>query len=250
MAIAISIFFVSVPVFFEAPLVRTLPLVSLLLTGLWFWAGYRLQQHPTWTFWGDLLQGFSWSWLAGSIYWGWFRWEPLLHLPMEAIGLPIALWALVRARNGATPSLDTAVNGAVDAAVSGAVGAVGAVKMAVDTAVVAPSHPPSRHVGYTFYLGSLLGTAITDFYCYCIDVIPHWRRIMAAPPAQVPLIFREAVAQVETPAGVTIAVICGVLLLTLGWISARSTTIQGWIFSGTLLGTLLVDCLFIAVARL
>lgn len=46
--------------------------------------------------WGDLLLGFSWSWLAGSIYWGWLRWEPSIHLPIEAIGLPFAIWCLRR----------------------------------------------------------------------------------------------------------------------------------------------------------
>ena len=39
--------------------------------------------------WGDLVIGFTWTWLAGSLYWGWFRWEPFIHLPMESIGLPI-----------------------------------------------------------------------------------------------------------------------------------------------------------------
>jgi hypothetical protein len=46
--------------------------------------------------WGDVLLGFAWTWLSGSIYWGWFRWEPFLHLPIEAIALPIALWGIAR----------------------------------------------------------------------------------------------------------------------------------------------------------
>jgi hypothetical protein len=40
--------------------------------------------------------GFSWTWLAGSIYWGWLRWEPLVHLPIEAIGLPFAIVGLLK----------------------------------------------------------------------------------------------------------------------------------------------------------
>ena len=48
--------------------------------------------------WGDLLIGFSLTWFAGSVYWGWLRWEPLLHLPIEAIGLPFALWGLSQNR--------------------------------------------------------------------------------------------------------------------------------------------------------
>lgn len=89
-------FLVSVPVFVQAPLVRQLPLVSLLMTFVWVWLGFTLLERKETHIWGDLLLGFSWSWLAGSIYWGWLRWEPLIHLPIEAIGLPFALWGLWR----------------------------------------------------------------------------------------------------------------------------------------------------------
>ncbi|MGB2926919.1 MAG: DUF3120 domain-containing protein [Limnothrix sp.] len=87
-------FLVSVPVFFQAPLVRALPWVSLALTGVWVAIAHYLRQKPNTEMWGDLLWGFSWTWLAGSVYWGWLRYEPLLHLPVEAIGLPFALWGL------------------------------------------------------------------------------------------------------------------------------------------------------------
>lgn len=93
---AAAAFLVSVPVFIQAPLVRHLPLVSLVLTLGWVWLGLTLLKRPETHLWGDLLLGFSWSWLAGSIYWGWLRWEPLIHLPVEAIGLPFALWSLRR----------------------------------------------------------------------------------------------------------------------------------------------------------
>ncbi|MCU0551461.1 MAG: DUF3120 domain-containing protein [Leptolyngbya sp. Prado105] len=89
-----SIFLVSVPVFFEAPLVRSMPLLCLLLTSIWVWASISLSAKPNTQHWGELLTGFTWTWLAGSLYWGWMRWEPTLHLPIEAIGLPIALWGL------------------------------------------------------------------------------------------------------------------------------------------------------------
>ena len=56
--------------------------------------GFKLLAHPTHSRWGDLLIGFTWTWLAGSAYWGWLRWEPLLHLPVEAIGLPFAIWGV------------------------------------------------------------------------------------------------------------------------------------------------------------
>ncbi|GAC1466899.1 MAG: DUF3120 domain-containing protein [Chamaesiphon sp.] len=93
---AAASFLVSVPVFFQAPLVRHLPLLSLAMTAGWLWLGLALLRRPSTQIWGDLLLGFSWSWLAGSIYWGWLRWEPLIHLPVEAIGLPFALWCLRR----------------------------------------------------------------------------------------------------------------------------------------------------------
>lgn len=89
-----SVFLVSVPVFFEAPLVRSLPLLCLLLTSAWVWASISLSKSSKTRHWGELLTGFTWTWLAGSLYWGWMRWEPTLHLPIEAIGLPIALWGL------------------------------------------------------------------------------------------------------------------------------------------------------------
>lgn len=89
-----AVFLVSIPVFFEAPLVRSLPLLCLLLTSGWVWLSIALSRQPKTQHWGELLTGFTWTWLAGSLYWGWMRWEPTLHLPIEAIGLPIALWGL------------------------------------------------------------------------------------------------------------------------------------------------------------
>ncbi|MDZ8183346.1 MAG: DUF3120 domain-containing protein [Nostoc sp. ChiSLP02] len=93
---AAAVFLVSVPVFIEAPIVRSLPSLSVVLTGFWVWLSLRLMSRPATYLWGDLLFGFSWSWLAGAIYWGWLRWEPLWHLPVESIGLPFACWCLVK----------------------------------------------------------------------------------------------------------------------------------------------------------
>lgn len=93
---AAAVFLVSVPVFIEAPLVRSLPSLSLALTAGWIVLSWRLMSRPATSVWGDLLLGFSWSWLAGSLYWGWLRWEPVLHLPVEAIALPIALIGIWR----------------------------------------------------------------------------------------------------------------------------------------------------------
>ena len=89
-------FLVSIPVFAQAPMVREFPLLSLILTLGWIGLGLAWFRRPKTSLWGDLMIGFSWSWLAGSIYWGWFRWEPIIHLPVEAIGLPFAFLALAR----------------------------------------------------------------------------------------------------------------------------------------------------------
>lgn len=91
-----AIFLVSVPVFFEAPLVRLLPWLSLLSTAGWVGLSIALSSKLKTQILGELLTGFTWTWLAGSLYWGWLRWEPTLHLPIEAIALPIALWGLTR----------------------------------------------------------------------------------------------------------------------------------------------------------
>ncbi|MDY7023677.1 MAG: DUF3120 domain-containing protein [Cyanobacteriota bacterium] len=96
MLFAAAIFLVSVPVFFQAPLVRTWPVLSLLMTLGWLGGSLLLMRSQTTWVWGDLLIGFTLSWLTGSIYWGWLRSEPLLHLPIEALGVPFAIWCLQR----------------------------------------------------------------------------------------------------------------------------------------------------------
>lgn len=92
-------FLVTVPVFVQAPLVRLFPWFSLFGTAAWIWLSLRLKRQPTLSLWGNLLLGFSWTWLAGSLYWGWLRWEPLLHLPVEALGLPFAFVDLRKGEN-------------------------------------------------------------------------------------------------------------------------------------------------------
>ncbi len=196
---AASSFLVSVPVFAQAPLVRELPLLSLALTSVWVGLGRKLLKRPATQIWGDLLLGFSWSWLAGSIYWGWLRTEPLIHLPVEAIGLPFVLWGLWRGRG---------------------------------------------KVGNLFYLGSLFGTALTDVYFYLTHLIPYWRQVMQVDPALATPIFQSAIAQVQTPWGIALAV---VLVATLGGVGCWSLgkgQLPWWAFSGAVLSTILVDSLF------
>ncbi len=195
---AAAVFLVSVPVFIEAPLVRSLPLLSLAMTAGWVWLSFALIRTSSYL-WGDLLLGFSWSWLAGSIYWGWLRWEPLLHLPVEAIGVPFAIVCL---RLG------------------------------------------WGKIGNFFYLGSLLGTVLTDVYFYLVDLIPHWRQIMQVEPALVSPILQSALAQVQTPWGQGWALMLAIVLLMVGIFPLRYKQLHWWAFSGAVLSTILVDSLF------
>ena len=43
---------------------------------------------------GSLILGFSGSWIAGSLFWGWLSPHPVLHIPVEAFALPLALAGL------------------------------------------------------------------------------------------------------------------------------------------------------------
>jgi hypothetical protein len=185
--------------------VRSFPWLTLLLTIGWVGLAMGLKKSPKTVIWGDLCLGFSWSWLAGAIYWGWFRWEPLVHLPIEAIGLPFALWG-VRQRWGL--------------------------------------------VGHFFYLGSLLGTAITDSYFYLTGLIPYWRQVMAVEPDLVASIFQSAIAQIQNQVGVSWAIVLVSLLLGLGTWALQKNESHWWAFAGAVLSTILVDSVFWLAALL
>jgi Protein of unknown function (DUF3120) len=194
---------VSVPVFLEAPLVRQYPVLSVVTTGLWYILGLLLMQRPQSQIWGDLLLGFSWSWLAGAIYWGWFRSEPAIHLPIESIGIPVAIWCLWRG-----------------------VGKIGSL----------------------FYLGSLLGTAITDLYFYQVGLVDYWKQLMHVDPTLATPILQQAIAQVHTPWGTAWAVVLVNLLLGVGIMSLGTKQLHWYAFSGAVLTTIVVDSLFLWVA--
>jgi Protein of unknown function (DUF3120) len=202
---AAAVFLVAVPVFFESPLVRNLPWLSLLLTAGWAQLSIWLCAKPKTQIWGELLTGFTWTWLAGSLYWGWFRWEPMLHLPIEAIALPIAVWGL--ATNWCK-------------------------------------------IGNSFYLGSLFGTVITDCYFYITDLMPYWRQLMLAEPDRVQPIFRQAIAQMCTPWGLSWVAGLALLLLIIGCLALRQQKLPWVALSGAVLSTILVDGLFWLAASL
>jgi hypothetical protein len=177
--------------------------LSVVTTGLWCVLGLLLMQRPQSQIWGDLLLGFSWSWLAGAIYWGWFRSEPAIHLPIESIGVPVAIWCLWRG-----------------------VGKIGSL----------------------FYLGSLLGTAITDLYFYQVGLVDYWKQLMHVDPTLATPILQQAIAQVHTPWGTAWAVVLVNLLLGVGIMSLGTKQLHWYAFSGAVLTTILVDSLFLWVA--
>lgn len=200
---AAAAFLVSVPVFIEAPLVRQYPAISVLCSLLWVWLGLILIQRPQSQIWGDLLLGFSWSWLAGAIYWGWFRWEPAIHLPIESIGVPFAIWGIWQGFS---------------------------------------------KIGSLFYLGSLLGTALTDLYFYQVGLVEYWQQLMRVDPALATPILQQAISQVHTPWGIAWAVVLVNLLLAVGIMSLGTKQLHWYAFSGAVLTTIVVDSLFLWVA--
>ncbi len=197
---------VILPVFVQAPLVRYFPWVSLAMTPLWLVLGARLMKRPRWSLWGDLIVGFGWIWLTGSLYWGWFRWDPVVHLPIEALGLPIALICLYQGWG---------------------------------------------RVGSYFFLGSLLGTAVTDLYINWMQLFPTWRELMLTSPDAAPLVLRAASATLQTDVAACRAVIL-VLFLLVATAIALSTSRQlaWWAFGGAVFSTLIVDGLFFLTAAL
>ncbi len=198
-----AVFLVSVPVFFQAPMVRQLPWLSLGMTGFWLWLSLKLLRKRATNLWGDLLLGFTWSWFTGSIYWGWLRQEPFLHLPVEAMFVPLAIWCLRHNR---------------------------------------------EMVGNCFYLGSLLGTAVTDGYFYITGLIPYWRQLMIVEPEMALEVFQDAFTQVRTSWGITwIIVLVGILLL-FGIVPLQSKKLYWWGFGAAVLSTILVDSLFLLAA--
>ena len=87
---------VVLPVFLQAPWVRFHPFSSCLFTAVLLTTGIVAVQvgNSAWKRAGTLLVGFSGSWLAGTLFWGWLRMHPVWHLPIEAIALPLALGGL------------------------------------------------------------------------------------------------------------------------------------------------------------
>ena len=88
--------FVILPIFLQAPWVRFEPLSALGFTFVIILVAYLLSRNESnkWFIVGSLLIGVSGSWLGGCLFWGWLSPYPILHIPVEAVVLPLALIGL------------------------------------------------------------------------------------------------------------------------------------------------------------
>ena len=91
-----SSFLVILPIFIQAPWVRIEPISALCFTFVILMGVFILNQKGTnkWFIVSSLLLGVSGSWLGGCLFWGWLSPFPILHIPVEAVALPLALIGL------------------------------------------------------------------------------------------------------------------------------------------------------------
>ena len=91
-----SSFFVILPIFVQAPWVRFQPISALCATFIILFVAFLLssKEGDKWFIVGSLLLGVSGSWLGGCLFWGWLSAYPILHIPVEAVALPLAMVGL------------------------------------------------------------------------------------------------------------------------------------------------------------
>ena len=91
-----SSFFVILPIFVQAPWVRLEPISALCFTFVILLGAFFLYKKESnkWFIISSLLFGVSGSWLGGCLFWGWLSPHPILHIPVEAVVLPLALIGL------------------------------------------------------------------------------------------------------------------------------------------------------------
>ena len=203
---------VVLPVFLQAPWVRLHPFSSCVFTAVLLALAIPLgwQQQPARRASGSLLLGFSGSWLAGSLFWGWLRAHPSWHLPVEAIALPLALAGL-----------------------------------------------GSRwRLGCSFYLASLVGTAITDLAMALTGVMRFWPEVVQAPLGDAGALLNSAATSLRHPLPLLLMLgLAGVILTLANSMKARSERpsvhSECWaVAASVLMTTVMVDGLFLLMALL
>ena len=195
---ALAAALVMLPVFVQAPWVRSSPVACTVFTAVLVALGLRLRGS-----FGALLIGFAGSWLAGAVFWGWLRLHPLWHLPVEAFALPLAIAGL---------------------------------------------QGPWRRAGQ-FYLGALIGTACTDAATALCGLMPLWPLVLQASPTEAPLLLSAAAEQVLQPLSLVVVSGFAAAMVAAGrWLWMRGE--GGQVVAASLLSTLVVDALFLALALL
>jgi len=181
-------------------------MLSVVLTLGWVWLSVvLLKRRRTWL-WGDLLLGFAGSWLAGSIYWGWMRWEPLLHLPIECLALPLPLWLIARRRL--------------------LVGSWFAIGSLFGTAVT----------DIYFFSTDLMSHWRQIMYVEPDSVMPIFQSALERVHSPLGIILGALLA--------ALLVVVGVVPLRLRSHLSSRPSLPAWAFSGAVLSTILVDALF------
>ncbi len=106
-------------------------------------------------------------------------------------------------------------------------------------------------VGSYFFLGSLLGTAITDLYINWMHLFPIWRQLMQVETDLAPVVLRAAAVALETDMAACRATILALFLLVATAIALfTSRQLAWWAFGGAVFSTLIVDGLFFLSAML
>ena len=87
---------VILPIFVQAPWVRFEPISALCFTFVILCGVFILSRKDLnkWFIVASLLLGVSGSWLGGCLFWGWLSPYPILHIPVEAVALPLAFIGL------------------------------------------------------------------------------------------------------------------------------------------------------------
>ena len=88
--------FVILPIFVQAPWVRLEPISALCFTFVILLGAFilNLKGKNKWFIVSSLLLGVSGSWLGGCLFWGWLSPFPILHIPVAAVVIQLALIGL------------------------------------------------------------------------------------------------------------------------------------------------------------
>ena len=203
-------FFVILPIFVQAPWVRFEPLSALCVTFLILSLAVLLSRNESdkWFIVSSLLLGVSGSWLGGCLFWGWLSAYPILHIPVEAVALPLAFVGL----------------------------------------------GTKWKIGSSFYISSLLGTAVTDITIFLTGIMDQWKEVINADSDTAPLILQKTSENLIHLKSLSIIVVMAILLWLLSKEISNSAVTNSTkgkallVSSYVIQTTLIVDGIFIFLA--